>query len=163
MSVHPSNMMNDNADDFELLDEQFGRALPSNEIAARLKQRILDGVRADIQQQPLWHKASKLPTVRAHEGEWLDFLPKIQLKILRKEKETSTFLLKVAPGGKIPAHDHPHDEECFLVEGEIWLGGELMQAGDYQLAPKGMPHGGGYSETGCVLMIRAQTEMLSHY
>ena len=60
-----------------------------------------------------------------------------------------------APGASLPAHDHPADEECLVLEGEVMLGDILGRAGDYHLAPKGLPHGTITSKTGALLFIRA--------
>jgi quercetin dioxygenase-like cupin family protein len=33
------------------------------------------------------------------------------------------------PGASLPAHDHPADEECLVLEGEVMLGDIVGRAG----------------------------------
>src|SRR5262245_31891449 len=65
----------------------------------------------------------------------------IYVKVLRFDKETQrapTILLKFDSGATYPAHNHPGGEEIFVLEGDISLGADHLQAGDYLFtAPNG--------------------------
>ena len=48
--------------------------------------------------------------------------------------------------------NHPVDEECMMLSGEVFLGDILLQAGDYQHAPAGSEHLEMFSDTGAVIV-----------
>jgi anti-sigma factor ChrR (cupin superfamily) len=93
-------------------------------------------------------------TVHAHEGVWTPLLPGVDIKLLRQDEQSRSFLLRMGPGTELPPHDHPLDEECLVLEGEATLAGIVCRAGDFQLAPAGRDHGRVRSEHGCLLYIR---------
>ena len=68
---------------------------------------------------------------------------------------TITFRLK--PGGEIPAHYHPFEEETYVLEGQIECGEEILRAGDCHFAAPGSFHETIHSQGGAVLLIRYQT------
>ncbi len=96
-------------------------------------------------------------TLRAGEGEWIPLAPRVEMKLLHTDwtNLSRSFLLRLHPGATLPAHDHPADEECLVLEGEVMLGDIVGRAGDYHLAPKGLPHGTITSRTGALLFLRA--------
>src|SRR5215471_636996 len=60
------------------------------------------------------------------------------VKVLRFDKETGrapTILLKFDPGATYPAHNHPGGEEVFVIEGDISLGKDDLNVGDYLFTP----------------------------
>jgi len=95
-----------------------------------------------------------LLTVRAAEGDWQAFLPRVQLKPLLAEGDTLTYLLRLEPGAIVVPHEHPLDEECLVLEGEAYIDDLRLRAGDYHLARKGVPHGAVRSDTGALLFLR---------
>jgi anti-sigma factor ChrR (cupin superfamily) len=119
-------------------------------LAARLKARILAGVR----RQEAAGAARQTTTLRAHEGQWVRLGPKVEMKMLREDGESRSFLLRLHPGAVLPAHEHPIDEECLVLEGEVQFGGVTARAGDFHLAPKGVPHGLVRSKRGALLYLR---------
>jgi quercetin dioxygenase-like cupin family protein len=92
--------------------------------------------------------------VHAQEGTWNKVINGIDFKLLRRDESTRSFMLRMAAHTSLPPHGHPSDEECIVLEGEVWLNGILCKAGDYHLAPSGKPHDWLRSETGCLLFIR---------
>ncbi len=109
------------------------------------------------------NRAVKLPggdnpiqTVRAGDGVWRPLAPSVEMQILFDDGVTASWLARVMPGGRLPAHDHAHGpEECLVVSGSCHLDDVFLQAGDYQLAPVGSRHVNIYSDTGCVLFLRS--------
>jgi anti-sigma factor ChrR (cupin superfamily) len=70
------------------------------------------------------------------------------------DRQTASMLVRKEPGSKYPPHIHASAEECFVVEGELHVGDDLvMHAGDFQRAESGTAHPVQYTETGCVLFI----------
>lgn len=93
-------------------------------------------------------------TVRAGEGEWLDYAPGVQLKPLWRDAGDESFLLRLRPGASIAGHPHPRDEECLMLEGEAFIGDILLRAGEFQLAPAGTRHRDLTSDVGALLWVR---------
>jgi mannose-6-phosphate isomerase-like protein (cupin superfamily) len=148
------------------LAEQQTPLLPAAAVAARLKARILDAVRAQVHPgdaglhrphdpAPLALGASPGPiTLRAAEGVWVHLTPKVEVKLLRADGDSRSFLLRLQPGAVLPPHEHPVEEECLCLEGEVRFGDLVVRAGDYHLAPRGVPHGVVRSRTGALLYLR---------
>jgi quercetin dioxygenase-like cupin family protein len=121
--------------------------------AAALKARILERVRRE--------SGAATMTLRAHEGEWIALGPKAEMKLLREDETSRSFLLRLHPGAVLPAHGHPMEEECLVLEGEVQLGNVIARAGDFHLAPKGVRHGVVRSEKGALLFLRGANP--AHY
>lgn len=129
---------------------------PEADRAAQLRARILDLAHADAVPDP--HL-----TVRVEERRWHNVGPGIDMKMLHRETDTASYLLRLSAGGRLPAHDHTDDEECLVLEGDVWLGSTHAFAGDYHLARRGIPHGEIHTETGCLLFLRGpKPEVASH-
>jgi quercetin dioxygenase-like cupin family protein len=99
-------------------------------------------------------RAAPMPsgrTLRAHEGEWIDYAPGVRAKVLWRNETTRRegVLLEVDPGATYPEHDHDDDEEFYMLSGDIAFGDVVLYAGDYHVAYKGSHHGGGVSRNGC--------------
>lgn len=129
---------------------------PNPERAALLRQRILQRVTAD--QAPDPHL-----TVRAHERHWHNIGPGIEIKLLRRASDNETYMLRLAPGATLPPHNHPEDEECLVLEGEVWLDNTHAFAGDYHLGRRGIPHGEIHTDTGCLLFLRSAKPFTAEY
>ena len=121
---------------------------PAPEQAAAMKQRVLAAVRA----QPA--AGDRYVTVRSDAGVWMDFLPRVQVKVLHSDGRYNSILLRMEPGSSLPAHFHEDDEECVVMEGEVYIGDVRVQAGDYHLALSGSRHGELRSDTGALLFLR---------
>ncbi|GAB4297685.1 MAG: hypothetical protein OHK0026_08780 [Rhodocyclaceae bacterium] len=136
-----------------LLIEALARATPpvspGADAAARMREQLFRRVRAP---------APDYLFVHACQGEWVSLLKGVELKMLRQDDTSRSFLLRMDPGARIPPHEHPLDEECLVLEGDATLNGVLCKAGDYHLAPQGKPHDWVSSEGGCLLFIRGAAE-----
>ena len=130
---------------------------PETERAAQLRARILE--RAHVASLPDPHL-----TIRAQERRWHNVSPGIDMKMLRRSTDTASYLLRMAAGMRVPAHDHPTDEECLVLEGDVWLGSTHAFAGDYHLGRRGIPHGEIHTETGCLLFLSGpKPEGVAHH
>lgn len=98
--------------------------------------------------------------VRSHETEWIP-LPEpdskgISIKVLQYDKQTKrapTFLLKFEAGATYPAHNHPGGEEIFVLEGDIKLGKDHLNVGDYLYTVPNGKHAV-RSVNGCVILLK---------
>ena len=89
-----------------------------------------------------------------HEG-WRELkIPGVSVKVLRRDAETgaSTALVKLAPGAKFPAHNHPAGEEVLVLEGDVLIGPDRLSTGDYLYTPPDGKHAAS-SQGGCVFLV----------
>ncbi len=68
-------------------------------------------------------------------------------------------LYRTAAGAEVPRHSHGHDEECLMVQGELFLDDVLLQAGDYQLAPAGTAHRTTATDTGVIIYAHGDLDL----
>ena len=122
---------------------------PAPAEAAAIKQRVMDTVRKEGAPRGGDHI-----TVRSDSGEWMDLLPRVQVKVLHSDGRYSSILLRMAPGSSLPAHFHEDDEECVVLEGRVRIGHVGVSAGDYHLALSGSRHGELRSDSGALLFLR---------
>jgi quercetin dioxygenase-like cupin family protein len=96
-------------------------------------------------------------TIRTDEGQWEPLAPGFERKMLSTDGPNGrvTFLVRGEPGARFPAHEHPDDEECYVIEGDLTFDTLTLQAGDYHRAHRGQPHPGASTEAGCLLLITA--------
>jgi quercetin dioxygenase-like cupin family protein len=111
-------------------------------------------MRANILARAKQHRPKSFVTVRSDEGEWFEVMAGINAKRLIENDRVRAWLYRMAPGSFFPGHDHPFDEECICLEGVANFGGTVVRAGDFHLAPRGVPHGRITSEEGCLLYVR---------
>ena len=90
--------------------------------------------------------------LRREEG-WRRYTRDVQIKRLWDE---NTFLLRCAPGGRLPAHKHPRFEHCIVLEGDMIVGGETYRSGDYHGVPAHIAHNEITSRTGLLMLVRYQ-------
>lgn len=122
--------------------------------AQAIKQRVLERV-ADTD-------ASHL-TIGPGQGSWQPFLDGIEIKVLHEQAGVLSYLLRLAPGARLPAHRHPADEECVVLEGTLRVGASLViGAGGYHLAHQGALHAPVWTETGATIFLRGAVPESGH-
>ncbi|HVS11011.1 MAG TPA: cupin domain-containing protein [Planctomycetota bacterium] len=141
--------------------ETAPQAEPPPELRARLLERVEAERRAD--QGQVWKRwrgdaraEGGLSTIRAEEGAWQSTaFDGVEVKPLSVDarRRFVTMLVRMAPGSSYPGHRHAGREECFVLSGELKVGGRVLKQGDYQLADTGSHHGVQSSDTGCCLLI----------
>lgn len=93
--------------------------------------------------------------VRSSDAFWQPMkLPGISIKVLRDDKESgeATALLKFLAGARFPAHNHPAGEQVFVLEGDLTIGRDHLQPGDYYYTPPNGKHAAS-SENGCTFLV----------
>ncbi len=126
---------------------------PTPEAAARMRAALFQRVHASAPDSLFVH---------SHEGEWVRLLRGVELKLLRQDGNQRSYLMRMAPGARVPPHKHALDEESLVLEGDATIDGVLCLAGDYHFAPRGKPHGWIRSQAGCLLFVRGQNEFQPH-
>lgn len=100
--------------------------------------------------------AAGLVTIRADAGAWRTVAPGVRIKSLGTESNTQvrSLLVELDAGATLPAHNHAVAEECLVLRGAVALGDVVVHAGDYHLAPAGVPHGRVHSAEGVLMFVR---------
>ncbi|MGD9600536.1 MAG: cupin domain-containing protein [Gammaproteobacteria bacterium] len=101
--------------------------------------------------------ATGLAFVGTLERRWEKRRLGVEFCLLHEDEHSRSFLLRLAPGGVLPAHRHDMDEESLLLEGDAWLGDiRYLTAGDYHFVPRGTPHPDLRSPNGCIAFVRGE-------
>jgi anti-sigma factor ChrR (cupin superfamily) len=138
-----------------LASAAYGEA-PSPAVKTRLMDRVA---------------ASAVPAgfrvIRADDDRWLPHpVPGIRMKILalNNERGYATLLLDVAPGARFPPHHHGGAEECYVVSGTLFNGGQKLYAGDFIHADGDTDHGELWTEEGCrvILVVPPEEHLPPH-
>ena len=93
------------------------------------------------------------------EPEWENVAPGISVKMLATDDDRHmvSMLVRLVPGGDYPPHNHAGVEELHLLEGELWIDGRKLRAGDYNRAEPGTADNRVWSETGCMCVLVTST------
>lgn len=117
----------------------------SPEASARIKQSLMQKI----------SESAAVRNVRRDEG-WVKLGKNMQVKVLHDDGVSLSWLLKLLPGGGLPAHDHAEGaEECMILEGQLRINGEDFFAGDFQIALPGSVHHEVCSEHGSLVYLRS--------
>ncbi|KQV60491.1 hypothetical protein ASC95_03305 [Pelomonas sp. Root1217] len=103
--------------------------------------------------------ASERTLVRDAEAGWPEFAPGIRRRVLWAGGGQAALLYRADPGASVPMHSHGHDEECLMVQGELFLDDVLLQQGDYQLAPAGTGHRITETDTGVIIYAHGDLDL----
>ncbi len=92
---------------------------------------------------------------------WQAFWPNVWVKVLRQDldNKTQTALFRVLPGGVVPARAHIQDEECLVLEGEVFIGDHRISQGDLHVAGPDTRYRDITTRTGAMLMVRSETPL----
>jgi hypothetical protein len=92
---------------------------------------------------------------------WQIFWPNVWVKVLRQDlhNKKQTALFRVLPGGVVPAHAQTRDEECLVLEGEVFIGEHRVGQGDLHVAGPDRGQGDITTRTGAMLMVRSDTPL----
>ena len=85
--------------------------------------------------------------------------PGVETKALYADPATGalTVLTKIAPGAKLPDHEHVLVEQTYVLEGTLHCGEGVCRAGDFVWRPAGSRHEAWGGPEGCVALAMFQT------
>ena len=136
------------------LQDSLASAVRPAELGAdqrdRMRRRVLERAR---EQAPEGTR-----TLRAGEGEWIQVAPFVEVRELRRDEAsgTHTSLMRMRPGGVVPAHRHEREEEFIILEGECQIGTHRLVAGDVHVAAAGSWHEPVTTRTGVLVLLRGE-------
>jgi hypothetical protein len=140
------------------LDPDVAAAISAAYRAALAPQAVVNNVRGKLLKQIATEATPTHRTVHANTDQWFSFLPKIDCKILNDVDGITSYLLRMKPGAVLPAHRHPIDEECIVIEGELRIGDTLrLTAGAFHLGRKDTPHDDITTDVGALIFLRGAT------
>jgi hypothetical protein len=105
--------------------------------AARVFLFSAEGARLLVRESGHAPGSGPLVTQRAARSAWEQLPGGIGRRQLGSVGTQRASLHRLAPGSALPVHRHRGDEECLLLEGEVFVDDRLLRAGDYQVAPAG--------------------------
>lgn len=143
--------------DSSALDEDTLLLLAENQVAPGLSSDMKARMKAKVLDQIVQEETASAPgfkTIRVSEGEWVSPVPGAQVKILHQDGDSLTYLARLEAGFEMQGHPHPVDEECIMLEGDLWLGDLHLKAGDYHYAEKGVHHGRLKTDTGALVFLK---------
>jgi len=137
-----------------LLAEGLAPVEPPPARRQAMRERILAGAAATSKSG----SATGLVTVRPEDGIWQPLFPGVEMKLLHDHGDAQSFLLRLAPGARMPVHGHGQDELCMVLEGEVRLNGMRGLPGTFHLAQAGSEHAEVATDSGCLLFIKTDLE-----
>jgi anti-sigma factor ChrR (cupin superfamily) len=129
------------------LSAQLALDAPLRTPPAGLRERVLAGL-----------PKQEYVVTRGSDGCWMPSgVPGIDIKPLAGDRASGTrsFLLRLAPGAVLPAHQHREAEHCYVIEGDVFDHEHSLTAGDYELRFPGSGHASVSSHSGAVVLIVA--------
>src|SRR5512141_257488 len=142
-----------------LLDAGTAAPAPAGRVDG-MRRRLLDRVRSSAAPDAVAATralADAFITLRGstqRDAGWVELLPKAHAKLLFTDGVAESYMIRLEPGAWAPAHEHPADEECLVLEGTLWQGDIFLKAGDFHVARRGMKHGELRTDTGALVFIR---------
>src|SRR5262245_46316549 len=102
----------------------LAEAIPPAELSAEQRASMRARVMERAAQPP------GTQTTRGGDVVWREAWPKVWVKVLRADAaaDVQVTLMRFDPGGRIPGHAHRSDEECYVIEGEVFVGSHLVRA-----------------------------------
>ena len=99
-------------------------------------------------------------TVRSSEGKWTVIAPGVRLKKLSSDRTRNTVmvLMEMQPGSAVPAHEHRHAEDSYIISGSARLGDLVLFAGDFHHVEAGSRHESIVSDEGCLALLVMDAE-----
>jgi anti-sigma factor ChrR (cupin superfamily) len=115
---------------------------------------IVKRVRARVLKAIADGSAALREVVPAGTVAWRPFLPGIERQVLHESGGVMCYLLKFTPGAVLPAHRHPLDEECVVLQGSVRIGQLVLEAGSFQKVSRTVLDSDTTSDHGAVIYLR---------
>jgi len=148
MMNHPDKTTGQNLDLelIKLLSLSVSPMKPSEDAKIHMKKRLFKKVEESLNEGKFF--------VFADTGHWTKAMSGVEIKMLHETSSSKSYLVKLSANATIPRHHHVHNEESFVIEGEVVLDGTLCRQGDYHFAAAGTIHRSINSDTGCTLLVK---------
>jgi quercetin dioxygenase-like cupin family protein len=159
------------------------KSIRSSEIGARIafsaplrrpRPELRDRLLAELKPEEgvqVWRDWADTPSAPIHkvgseEGAWEPIdIEGIRVKRLFVDpvKDIVSLLIQMDPGTIYPAHRHAGPEHCYVISGDLEVGGVSLKTGDYQVANESSVHTVTSTRNGCtILIISSMKDELLH-
>jgi len=146
----------------EALADQVRQPAPAGVRAALLDRIERAAHEAAVPDTQVWRRwdndsdASGFLIHRAEDEAWeptgIDGIA-VRRLFVDKARNQMSMLVRMNAGTSYPRHVHDGPEECYVLQGDLHVGDEVLHAGDYQRAAPGSLHGVQSTREGCLLFI----------
>jgi quercetin dioxygenase-like cupin family protein len=136
------------------LQDALAAGLRPAELGAEQRERLRRRVLEQARERP----PEGTRTLRAGEAIWIRIAPFVEIRELQRDEVsgTHTSVLRMHPGGVIPAHRHAREEEFIVLEGECQIGTHKLVAGDVHFAAAGSWHEPVTTRGGVLVLLRGE-------
>jgi quercetin dioxygenase-like cupin family protein len=142
----------------ETLTERDYKIMPRDFASADCESR--SGARVLVREsKPAISLSAQPASTLDSSDDWPVYAPGIRRRILWQRDGQAAMLYLTEPMAEVAHHSHHYDEECFMVQGELYLDDILLMEGDYQLAPHGTEHHVTRTDTGVVLFAHGDFDL----
>ena len=149
-----SRSSDDDGDLLQDLQDRLAAAVAPAELGTEQRNRMRRRIVELAREQP----PEGTRTLRGGESAWVEIAPFVEVRELRRDEAAGmhTSLMRLRPGGVVPAHRHEREEEFIILEGECYIGSHRLVAGDVHLAAAGSGHEPVTTESGVVVLLRGE-------
>ena len=95
-----------------------------------------------------WWQLAAVQRAAMKPKRWVPTTPGVSVTALCGDSQVVSMLVRFEPAASVVDHHHAIDEDCLVLEGDMYLGDILLRTGDFQLAPAGSSHVGEMSDGG---------------
>ncbi len=117
-----------------------------------VRQQLADLEALEPLERHWWGLAAAQSSRVAHR-KWRPAGPGVETLALCGDQSIVSMLVRFQPGASVPDHAHAVDEDCLMLQGEMFLGDILLRTGDYQVAAGGGSHFGETSDVGATFFF----------
>ena len=124
--------------------------------SAKVKDKLFEKINSGIEKKSDKNK-SGFDFIFSDSEEWIQHpqIKDIEVKRLavNEDKGYLMILLKAAAGAEYPSHHHSGAEECYVLEGDLYVEGKYLGPGDFHHAEGGSDHEPLRTKNGCTLLL----------
>lgn len=131
--------------DAEMLEAAVPLVTPPPALRARLLSRLAQ-----------YCATGPITELRQNEGAWVPTgIPGVDQRMLYTDPATrySTYYLRFAPGAVVPPHRHKTNEQCLVMEGDLYWDDLSYGPGDFVVAAANTLHSPISSKDGALVLI----------
>jgi quercetin dioxygenase-like cupin family protein len=149
-----SRSPDDDSDLLKDLQDSLAAAVQPAELGTEARGRMRRRIVELAREQP----PEGTRTLRESESAWVQIAPFVEVRELRRDEAAGmhTSLMRMHPGGVVPAHRHEREEEFIILQGECYIGTHRLVAGDVHIAAAGSWHEPVTTESGVVVLLRGE-------
>ncbi len=124
--------------------------------SSKVKDKLFEKINSEREKNTVKNK-SGFNFIFSDSDDWMQHpqIEGIEVKRLavNEDKGYLMILLKAAAGAEYPSHHHSGAEECYVLEGDLFVEGKYLGPGDFHHAEGGSDHEPLRTKNGCTLLL----------